>query len=875
MRKLLYKAKILLTAALLFGYCIVALGQEAHFNTPLSSSPSSYLVDLAQFSYVNGAVISLRNDSGSSISFPRLWNSQSKAPIASAKAFAGLAAQGYSDEAIAIQIWQYVVNQLPNGYCSAGSPFEYASDPLRILYGYGFGCCDQQANTLGWLWAGAGYQSRIAVFDFHTVPEIFYGGAWHMLDPNHKVLYRNPDGSIASVAQILADTSIVASTADGAGWNSQKMADLYAANASSLRYSPVWFTQPPSVLFTLLPHEQVDFRENTWPSMVYAVYGTGYPPSVGIASFRRRIDFQQSWSGLVDGINNVVTAPQADGRNALIVGAGGTGSILLKKASPFPALGVQLTGEFFSKDSAATISVSASVDGKNWSLPQAVPIVVGAKPTSYSVDLSQALFGTNTYYVQVIVSGGAAGGAGIYNLELRCDGQMSLPMMPQLIPGAVNILNYADSSPDSQVRNLRLEVAIPNGSTKLSHLTAISLTPESPTSSIARGYAAARLVDSNSDTLAYPGATQLDYKIGLGASTRVKQVSIDWGYFGKNPIYISNWTLYGRTNASATWTALQSGTFPGQLKSDIPVDFTGTELRITASSSNWIGLYELQVYGDQIATIPASAMSTQSLVPESPIYSLARNYGAANLTDGKPTTLAYPGRSSLDYVSNLGGKYHLSSATINWGYFGLSPIYVNSWSLFGKQEGGSWESLASGGSPNGAITNVDLETTVTDLRLSARSDVNWIGAYDLSVAGSQKLQPISVTSNVPVNSDKYPTSNLVDGDSSTLAYPGGVQVDYQLDFGTDTPLDFATIHWGYFGSSPLYVQNWQVLGQANNDIGWTPVASGGYPGTVESQVGIHRSFRRLRVKASGPNWLGIYEMSVNGVPAPAAAREER
>src|SRR5205807_7100225 len=81
------------------------------------------------------------------------------------------------------------------------------------------------------------------VVPFHMIPEVWYGNAWHMLDPDHEVFYRKDDGTIASVAEIIADPNLVARTADGdghdpVGWSSTTMARLYAENGPALYYYP-------------------------------------------------------------------------------------------------------------------------------------------------------------------------------------------------------------------------------------------------------------------------------------------------------------------------------------------------------------------------------------------------------------------------------------------------------------------------------------------------------------------------------------------------------------------------------------------------------------------------------------------------------------
>ena len=157
---------------------------------------------------------------------------------------------------------------------------------------------------------------------------------------------------------------------------------------------------------------------------------------------------------------------------------------------------------------------------------------------------------------------------------------------------------------------------------------------------------------------------------------------------------------------------------------------------------------------------------------------------------------------------------------------------------------------------------------------------NWIGAYEFKVYGdeststgsSSQLSPVSVTSNIPISPTRgYATSNLTDGDSSTLAYPAAPEVDYELDFGADTAIESANINWSYFGTSPTYVQRWTIFGQRDGEFGWRVLAQGGFPGAEQTQSEIHRTVRRLRLRADGPNWIGVYEFSVFGNPSSSAS----
>ena len=87
----------------------------------------------------------------------------------------------------------------------------------------------------------------------------------------------------------------------------------------------------------------------------------------------------------------------------------------------------------------------------------------------------------------------------------------------------------------------------------------------------------------------------------------------------------------------------------------------------------------------------------QSLVPESPVYSLGLGYGAGHLVDGDPGSLAYPGSVHLDYVIQLNGIYQASGISIDWNDFGTQAQYVNSWQVLGRNGNQPWQPLAKGG----------------------------------------------------------------------------------------------------------------------------------------------------------------------------------
>ena len=855
------------------------VAQESHFQNKLNSSGGQFTVDLSSVETAKGATITLTNSGGSTISMPWIVPGGVRPTLSARSIVDALKADTSSDEAFAISSWQFLLDRSVNS-CSAGSSYDkwgYTMNPIRLLYGYGIACCDQHANVAAWLWSTAGYQTRIVDLPgFHTIPEIYYGGAWHMLDPNHRVFYRNPDGSIASVAQIIANPSIVANTADAngldpVGWSAQTMADLYASH-TPLYSQPIFVAPAPSEI-TLAPRESLKLRDQNSSSTAIYYNLHAYilsPTAFAGAVFRRPIFYTDSnWAQIADSYSNVNTSVTSTGRTALL-NTGTDGFVVYRKSSPFPVSWLKISGEFLAADTKSSVSAMFSPDGTHWSSPIALPLSSPASSILSNATFGQLALGTYVYYVKIAFHGDAPGTVGAYELNIRAGVQVAPQQFPALVAGQPNVLEYHDLSPVQQNRLVNVDVAIPQARPEITGMTAESLIPESPTSSTARNYQARRLVDDDTTTLAYPGGPNLDYVIHLNALYHIKQVSLWWGQYGFGP-YVRNWTLYGRGEGQA-WQTLSFGISPGAI-SDIAVNADVSDLRVVASSSSWIGLYEVKAYGDQIQPpAPDTNFTVVSNIPENPIYSLQAGHGASKLIDGNTKSLAYPASTALDYIVDLGGPSYLNDLAVTWGYFGTNPAYISDWSISSRSATTDWSTLVIGGSPGATLTNIPVNTSATQLRLVAHSMGNWIGAYELGIAASKPLTPQSVVSSLgDLDENKYPSSNLIDGNTSTLAYPGGPGVDYELDFGADTYIDFVNLTWGYFGADPRYISSWTLWGQKDGDPEWMPIISEGNPGTSASTVSVKRVFRKLRLSAVGANWIGVYEMQTYGAPLASSA----
>ena len=852
----------------------VAWTQEFRNTTAVQSANQSFTVDLSGIADVNGAAISIRNSpSASTVSLPYVFTPANQPALNGASILARLNSlpTPATDQDRVIEAWQFVASSTQH-FCYAGNAHGVTYDPVIILNAYGFGCCEQRAYALAWIWQQQGYQTRLASLSgFHTIPEAFYGNAWHMLDPDHDVYYLKDDQTIASVQDILNDPTLVSRTVDAngndpAGWSGAEMAALYEETASTLRYWPP-LSPSTSSTFSLRPGESMNLGSlNRHDSVQFYPSGQYLSPNtVNSIQFSWNLSFADAaWKQRASTSSGVDVTATASGIKILTNTSSQPGYVVYSESSLFPVLSLAILAQL-APESAGSLQAYYSVDGTHWSNPVPFQPTISYSSFDLIADLSSLATGTSTYYVKVELDGAVQ----LHRLRISPLAQASRSFFPKLQAGNQNALVYQDLSPATQARAVQVTTTVPTGQPLIRGVHAESLIPESPTSSLSRDYAAGNLVDGDPNSLAYPGSMQLDYVVQLNGSYNVTGASIDWGYFGSNALYVQSWQILGRSGTQ-DWQQLASGGFPGQSTMDVPLNVRATELRLVASGSNWIGAYELRVFGTAAASTLALA-GVQSNVPENPVYSIARNYGASNLIDGDPKTLAYPGSNNLDYQISLGGSTHLSSASITWGYFGTNPAYVSSWSLLGRNGTGQWTTLAQGAFPNSSVTQLTLDFFATDVRILASSTANWIGIYDLSLTGGQPLSGFAVQSNAgdTMNcASARPSSNIADGDETTFAYPCNLSFDYTLDPGSSAFIDTVNIVWGYFGSDPRYIQTWRLMGLALNGRTWEVVASGMQPGAGETLIPVQNRYRKLRIAAEGINWIGVYEVQVFGIILP-------
>ncbi len=854
----------------------LASSQEYRSTVTITGKQQSFNVDLSKLPATDAATITIRNLSNQTIKFPQV--SSAEVWPYHIDSIRRQLPSDTSDQELIIATWKYVIDHTFH-YCSAGSTTSrgkvFEIDPVVLINSYGFGCCDQTDRVLAWIWQQLGYKARLGSMYAHTVPEVYYGGSWHMLDPDHRSYYLRDDGTIASLADILADPQIVVRQStngrDGIGWDANKMAQLYADNAHTLSYVESGYLQDRGLDVSLRPNEQLTIHsENLAGTSLFDDSGDPFTfKNVGSGAFRWDLTYaDKDWKSWSSDSRNIQVTSDKDGRRYLVATAT-NGSITYHNSSIFPVMSLSLSAQA-SVLGKGSIVASVSLDGKTWS--PAVPLAITADVSSYGyfATLADQIAGAHSYFVKLQISSGVQ----LERLRIEPIVQVSKFLVPKLNAGSLNTLHYSDDSPEEQPRKLTITVVIPNGLPRVRGLHAVSRVHESSTYSLARGYVAANLVDNNSDTLAYTGRPQIDYEVDLNGFRRVSSVAIDWGYFGSDSRYISQWSLLGSVGAD-NWVTLASGEFPGTQTTHIKLNSTATALRLLASGSNNIGVYDLRVFGTELPNLPGSqarATSPTQLVQ-------AGFTPASNLVDGRSSTLASSGSRTLDYRITLPQSSILSGAVIYWGNFGQDPSGISSWSLSGRNSPlAPWTVLGQGGFPNHATSGLLLNSEASELRLVANSTQKVIGAYELTLYGApvQVLsQPLgSRTTSNQIESSGVNTfadaSQAADGNDATFAYPGSRSPDYTLDLLGEMNVSAVRINWGYFGTDPEYVQDWRLYGMRTASNTWDLIARGGFPDSVMTSVSVENRYRRLRIAAdSANNFIGIFEVEPFGTPAAA------
>src|SRR5207249_6063127 len=113
---------------------------------------------------------------------------------------------GMSDQDKALAAWRTTVmfqhqDVPPREYLQHE---DVVQDPIKIFNVYGYSFCSVASCDVEALARAAGLKARGWGINAHSVPEVWWDGAWHLLDGSLINYFRRPDGKIAGVEEVHA-----------------------------------------------------------------------------------------------------------------------------------------------------------------------------------------------------------------------------------------------------------------------------------------------------------------------------------------------------------------------------------------------------------------------------------------------------------------------------------------------------------------------------------------------------------------------------------------------------------------------------------------------------------------------------------------------
>ena len=240
-------------------------------------------------------------------------------------------------------------------------------DPVKVFNVYGFTTCGHDSICLAGLWSQAGLKRRPARPVGHCITQVFYDGAWHILDADMQCLYLMRDNhTIAGEKAIVHDHDLVKRT-HTAGFLSfddrakdEWEAALfgYGGDAGGSRD-----TSTEHIMgMTLRPGEALTWRWGQLQPVKYhgvddiaAMFGREATDTICNGRWEYRPDFAGDvWKRGADIVENVRVTPEGLGAES-----GETGTVVWTMCSPYVFVGGRLEMEGKGR-------FSLSWDGESW-----------------------------------------------------------------------------------------------------------------------------------------------------------------------------------------------------------------------------------------------------------------------------------------------------------------------------------------------------------------------------------------------------------------------------------------------------------------------------------------------------------------------------
>ncbi len=336
----------------------------------------------------------------------------------------------------AFLIWLFLKQNRYHWYpAEAGSEIH---SPVKFINIYGCGFCDDSATNAELLFKRAGFsQARVWGLYGHVVPEVFYNGAWHLLDPDLEIFYPEWDNlTVAGVETLAADGALIRRISDSS------IESLYTTTLNNFTYQNHWdaaFT----MAMNLRPRERLErywtnwgkFHDNNEKQKPWRL-GNGrliYSPDILSSQF-------------IDGLDefvNLRVIPEDDETTGTLVqdNPAQLGRLACKMKSAYVFVGGVAEMDIALKGTTDAILLEYATTPTNWQT-----IMEWAGPFSGTIsapldDLIKPLVNPACYEFRVRITLKGNGGASLQRLEINGEIQCAPTALPALIAARDNAVD--------------------------------------------------------------------------------------------------------------------------------------------------------------------------------------------------------------------------------------------------------------------------------------------------------------------------------------------------------------------------------------------------------------------------------------------------
>lgn len=266
-----------------------------------------------------------------------------------------------SDKAKAFAIWEFLKDNLI--HFDPPDKGAFTHDPVKLVNITGYGICDDAAISFAVLARHAGLKARVWGLTGHVTSEVFYDGAWHMLDPDQGIYYLTLDGKkAASVSEISKDpVDIIGRTKETKFNNKERFIKVYGTRSDNrvIDKSCVTPSTYQEIQFSLIPGEEITFwygKRGPW----YAKDSWVRPPVAGSVTDKIELSDEGTFASVQNSGIELT--------NGRLVSTGDGSHIIWSHRLPYPILDIRIdygsiAGNEYAK---GMIEIYLSKDGKIW-----------------------------------------------------------------------------------------------------------------------------------------------------------------------------------------------------------------------------------------------------------------------------------------------------------------------------------------------------------------------------------------------------------------------------------------------------------------------------------------------------------------------------